>query len=294
MPEARMLDLAHLNSLRPPAVPLDRRALVKASLTIGFCAAVSPVWAQVVATPADGLVANEVRVPSGGLEIPAYRAMPDHGGPFPTVIVVHEVFGVHEYIKDICRRWARLGYYAIAPELFARQGDASAEPDATKLMANIVGKASDAQVMGDLDATLAFAKASGSADVARAAVTGFCWGGREVWLYAAHNPSLKAAVAWYGPLAFKSDELHPKNPPDILADLKVPVLGQYGGKDGGITAPQIEAMSQKLAGAGGASKIIVYPDAGHGFHADYRPSYNKADAQASWTAATAWLRDHGV
>jgi carboxymethylenebutenolidase len=289
-----MLDLDHLTSLRPPAVPLDRRALVKASLTIGFCAAVSPVWAQVIQTPADGLTANEVRVPSGGLEIPAYRAMPNQGGPFPTVLVVHEAFGVHEYIKDVCRRWARLGYYAIATELFARQGDASAEPDTTKLMANIVGKASDAQVMGDLDATLAFAKASGSADVSRAAVTGYCWGGREVWLYAAHNPSLKAAVAWYGPLGRPTDELHPKNPADIVADLKVPVLGQYGGKDTGITPAQIEAMSQKLAGAGGASKIIVYPDAGHGFHADYRPSYDKADAEASWRQATAWLKDHGV
>ncbi len=289
-----MLDVDHLNSLQPPAVPLNRRALVKASLTIGFCVAVTPVLAQVVTTSAEGLVAGQVLVPSGGIDIPAYRAMPDRGGPFPTVLVVHEIFGVHEYIKDVCRRWAKLGYYAIAPELFARQGDASAIPDAGTIMKTIVAKLADSQVTADLDATLAFAKASGSADVSRAAVTGFCWGGRQVWLYAAHNPDLKAAVAWYGPLAFAVDGLHPKNPPDVVDDLKVPVLGLYGGKDGGITQPQVEAMNQKLAAAGGASKINVYADAGHAFHADYRPSYHKDDAEDSWKQASAWLKDHGV
>jgi len=289
-----MLDIDHRNSLQPPAVPLDRRALVKASLTVGFCAAVTPVWAQVVTTSAEGLVAGEVKIPAGDANIPAYRAMPDRGGPFPTVLVIHEAFGVHEYIKDVCRRWAKLGYYAIAPDLYARQGDASKEPDLAKLLADIVAKVPDAQVTGDLDATFAFAKASGSGDVSRAAVTGFCWGGRQSWLYAAHNPALKAAIAWYGPLAYKIDSLRPTNPPDIVGDLKVPVLGLYGGKDAGITAPQIEAMSQKLAAVGGASKIIVYGDAGHAFHADYRPSYNKADAEASWKEATSWLKDHGV
>ena len=289
-----MLDRDHLNSLSPPAVPLNRRALVKASLTVGFCAAVTPVWAQAVTTSAEGLVAGEVKIPAGDADIPAYRAMPDRGGPFPTVLAVHELFGVHEYIKDVCRRWAKLGYYAIAPDLFARQGDASKEPDMAKLMADIVAKVPDAQVTGDLDATFAFAKTSGSADVSRAAVTGFCWGGRQAWLYAAHNPALKAAVAWYGPLTGPPSGLRPKNPPDIVSDLKVPVLGLYGGKDAGITAPQIEAMSQKLAAAGGASKIIVYGDAGHAFHADYRPSYNRADAEASWMQATGWLKDHGV
>jgi len=277
-----------------PPTPLNRRALVKASLTIGFCAAVTPVWAQVVNTPVDGLVAGEVRVPSAGVDIPAYRAMPDRGGPFATVLVVHEIFGVHEYIKDVCRRWAKLGYYAIAPELFARQGDASAMTDSARIAAEIVAKTSDAQVIGDLDATLAFAEASGSGDVSRAAVTGFCWGGREVWLYAAHNRGLKAAVAWYGPLGVATDALRTNNPPDIAADLKVPVLGLYGGEDRAITAAQIAAMSQKLAAAGGASKIIVYPEAGHGFHADYRPSYRKDDAQASWREATAWLKGHSV
>jgi carboxymethylenebutenolidase len=289
-----MFDSDHLNSLQPPLAPLNRRILVKASLTLGFCAAVTPVLAQVVTTSADGLVAGEVKVPAGDADIPAYRAMPASGGPFPTVLVVHEIFGVHEYIKDVCRRWAKLGYYAIAPDLYARVGDASSETDMKKIMADIVSKIPDAQVLSDLDAALAFARASGSADVSRAAVTGFCWGGRESWLYAAHNPSLKAAIAWYGPLGGAPSALKPKNPPDIVGDLKVPVLGLYGGKDAGITAPQIAAMREKLAAAGGASKIIVYDDTGHAFHADYRPSYNKADAEASWKEATAWLKDHGV
>ena len=289
-----MFDSDHLNSLQPPIAPLNRRILVKASLTIGFCAAVTPVLAQAVTTSADGLVAGEVKVPAGDADIPAYRAMPASGGPFPTVLVIHEIFGVHEYIKDVCRRWAKLGYYAIAPDLYARVGDASSETDMKKIMADIVSKIADAQVLNDLDASLAFAKASGSADVARAAVIGFCWGGRESWLYAAHNPALKAAIAWYGPLAGAPNALKPKNPPDIVDDLKVPVLGLYGGKDAGITAPQIAAMREKLAAAGGASKIIVYEDTGHAFHADYRPSYNKADAEASWKEATGWLKDHGV
>jgi carboxymethylenebutenolidase len=289
-----MFDSDHLNSLQPPVAPLNRRVLVKASLTVGFCAAVLPVLAQAVTTSADGLVAGEVKVPAGDADIPAYRAMPDHGGPFPAVLVIHEIFGVHEYIKDVCRRWGKLGYYAIAPDLYARLGDASSETDMNKIMADIVSKIPDAQVLSDLDATLAFAKASGSANVARAAVTGLCWGGRESWLYAAHNPDLKAAIAWYGPLGGAPSALKPKNPPDIVSDLKVPMLGLYGGKDAGITAPQIAAMREKLAAAGGASKIIVYDDAGHAFHADYRPSYNKADAEASWKEATGWLKDHGV
>jgi carboxymethylenebutenolidase len=198
------------------APSITRRLLVKASLGVGFCAAISPVMAQVITTPADGLVAGEVKVPAGDADIPAYRAMPESGGPFPTVLVVHEVFGVHEHIKDICRRFARLGYYAVAPELFARQGDAAAEPDIGKLFATIVNKKDDSEVISDLDATLAFAKSTGSADVGRAAVVGFCWGGRQVWLYAAHNPGLKAAVAWYGPISFAWSV--------VVADLKAPLL----------------------------------------------------------------------
>jgi carboxymethylenebutenolidase len=281
------------------APQFTRRVLVKASLSVGFCAAISPVLAQVITTPADGLVVGEVKVPTSDAEIPAYRAMPDHGGPFPTVLVVHEAFGVHEHIKDVCRRFARLGYYAIVPELFARQGDAPAEPDMGRLMTEIVFKKLDAEAASDLDATFAFAKSTGSADVGRAAVVGFCWGGRQVWLYAARNLSLKAAVAWYGPLFWRT--LQPTavareehDPPDIVGDLNVPVLGLYGGQDGFIPLAQIDEMKAKLQASGGASKIIVYPDAGHGFFADYRPDYSRADAEASWSEATRWLKEHGV
>lgn len=278
----------------PAAGPLSRRTLVKASLSMGFCAAVAPVWAQTVTTSAEGLVAGEVKIPAGDVDIPAYRAAPEGAGPFPTVLVVHEIFGVHEHIKDICRRFAKLGYYAIAPELFAREGDAAKEPDIHKLSMDIIAKTPDREVASDLDATLRFAAASGAADAARAAIVGFCWGGRQVWLYAARNPSLKAGVAWYGPLGYPADNLRPKNPPDVVEALKAPVLGLYGGVDKAIPLPQIEAMQAKLAAAGGASRIVVYPDAGHAFFADYRPSYVKADAEASWIEATAWLKAHGV
>jgi carboxymethylenebutenolidase len=273
---------------------LDRRTLMKATLGAGFCAAITPVWAQTITTPATGLVAGEVKVPSGGVDLPAYRAAPEGNGPFPVVLVAHEIFGVHEHIKDVCRRFAAAGYYAIATDLFAREGDASAEKDLQKLMSGIVAKTPDAEVAADLDATLAFAEKSGAADVSRAAVAGFCWGGREVWLYAAHNPKLKAGLAWYGPLARPHTDLQPTNPPDIVAELKVPVLGQYGGQDNSIPIVQIKAMQEKLAAAGGQSRIVVYPDAGHGFYADYRPSYVKADAEASWKEALAWLKEHGV
>jgi len=281
-----------LRSLVDGAV--TRRNVVKASLGLGFCAAISPAWAQMITTSAEGLDAGEASVEAGDAKIPAYRASPKGGGPYPAVLVIHEIFGVHEHIKDVCRRFAKLGYYAIAPDLFARQGDAAKEPDMAKIMAEIVNKTPDAEVASDLDATLRFAVASGAVDVDRAAVVGFCWGGRQAWLYAAHNPRLKAAVAWYGPLAYAASAQRPKNPPDIVEGLKVPTLGLYGGQDKSIPLAQIEAMRAKLAAAGDASRIVVYPDAGHAFFADYRPSYVKADAEASWREATAWLKAHGV
>jgi carboxymethylenebutenolidase len=210
------------------------------------------------------------------------------------VLVIQEVFGVHEHIKDVCRRFAKSGYFAIAPELYARQGDPSKEPDLQKLLASIVNKVPDAQVAGDLDATLAYAKSTGKADIDRAAVIGFCWGGRQVWMYAAHNPSLKAGAAFYGPLVGQTNELKPKNPTDIAGSLKVPVLGLYGGKDQGITAEHVAAMREALKPSASKSEIIVYSDAPHGFHADYRPSYRKDDAQDAWAKATAWFKSHGA
>jgi carboxymethylenebutenolidase len=272
----------------------DRRAVIKSALGAGFCAAVAPAWAQVITTPADGLVAGEIKVAAGEFEIPTYRAYPQGDGNFPLLLVIHEIFGVHEHIKDVCRRFAKQGYYAIAPDLFARQGDAAAETDMAKLMSGIVAKTPDKQVMSDLDATMTQAEASGKADMARAAVAGFCWGGREVWLYAASHPKLKAGVAWYGPLARPVTPNTPENPPDVVGELKVPVLGLYGGRDKSIPKDQIAAMQEKLAHGDSGSKIIVYEDAGHAFYADYRPSYVKADAEASWKAALAWLKGHGV
>ena len=276
------------------APTFHRRAVLKVTLGAGFCAAVSPVFAQAISTPATGLSAGEVKIPSEGVEIPAYRAAPEGAGPFPVVLVIHEIFGVHEHIKDVCRRFAKLGYYAIAPDLFAREGDASAEKDMGKLMSNIVGKTPEPEVAADLDATLAFAAKSGVTDMNRAAVVGFCWGGRQTWLYAERNPKLKAAVAWYGPLHRPTTPNTPKNPPDLISELKVPVLGQYGGLDKSIPQDQVADMNRQLAAAGGGSKIVVFPDAGHAFFADYRPSYVKADAEESWRMATAWLKQHGV
>jgi len=289
-----MFDANHILSLKPILAPPTRRTILKTSLSIGFCAAVSPVSAETITTSADALDVAEVKVKTADGDIPAYRAMPASGGPFPTVLVIHEAFGVHEHIKDICRRWAKLGYYAIAPELFARQGDAAAEKDMQKLMGEIVGKKPDAEAASDLDATLAFAKASGSADLSHAAVTGFCWGGRQVWLYAVHNPSLKAAVAWYGPLGGEASPLRPRSVLDVIGELKVPMLGLYGGKDQGIPQTQVEQARKELEATGTGSKIVVYQEAGHAFNADYRPSYVKSAADAGWKEATAWLKSHGA
>ena len=276
--------------------PRGRRGFLKTSLGAGFALAVQPVSAQTITTPADGLVAGEVKVPSLGVEIPAYRAMPATGGPFPTMLVIQEIFGVHEHIKDVCRRFAKLGYYAIAPELYARQGDPS-KADIKTILGDIVPKVPDAQVMADLDATVAFAKASGSADVQRLGATGFCWGGRAIWLYAAHNPGLKAAVAFYGLLGGKASPtspLKPQNPTDIGSTIKTPVLGLYGGADDNIPAAQIDEMRDELAKAKSPAQIVVYPDTPHGFFADYRPSYRKAAADDAWTRLQAWFKDHGV
>jgi carboxymethylenebutenolidase len=272
-----------------------RREVIVTSLAVGFAAAVSPVSADtVITTGTEGLTAGEVKIPVAGGEIPAYRAMPAKGGHFPVVLVVQEIFGVHEHIKDVCRRFAKEGYLAIAPELYARQGDPSKYTDWKQLYGEIVLKVPDAQVMSDLDAAVAWAGKSGSGDVSRVAVTGFCWGGRIVWLYAAHSATLKAGVAWYGRLAGESTELQPKYPIDLVADLKAPVLGLYGGKDQGIPQTDVEKMRAALAAAKNPSEIVVFPDAEHGFNADYRPSYRAEDAKEGWRRCLAWFRKYGV
>ena len=273
---------------------LTRRQVLVTSLATGFALAVQPVSAQTITTSAEGLEAGEVKIPVADGEIPAYRAMPAKGKHFPVVMVVQEIFGVHEHIKDVCRRFAKEGYLAVAPELYARQGDPTKFTDYKQLFAEIVGKVPDAQVMSDLDAAVAWAGKSGSGDVKRVGVTGFCWGGRITWLYCAHSSQVKAGVAWYGRLVGETSPLQPKYPIDVVADLKAPVLGLYGGKDQGIPLADVEKMRAALAAAKNPSEIVVFPEAGHGFNADYRPSYRAEDAREGWRQALAWFRKHGA
>ncbi len=283
-----------LRSLRP-GLDLSRREFAVTTLAAGFALAVRPVSAQTIATDSAGLEAGEVQIPVADGQIPAYRAMPSRGeGLLPVVLVVQEIFGVHEHIKDLCRRLAKLGYLAVAPELYARQGDVSKIEDLRQILSEVVSKVPDAQVMADLDATVAWAKATGKADTSKLAVTGFCWGGRIVWLYAAHNPDVKAGAAWYGRIVGDPDDLHPRNPIDVADSLKAPVLGLYGGADQGIPLASIERMRAAVKEAGKAAEIVVYPEAPHGFYADYRPTYRKEAAEDAWDRMLAWFREHGV
>jgi carboxymethylenebutenolidase len=273
---------------------LTRRQMLVTSLATGFAVAVQPVAADTITTSSDGLVAGEVKIPVADGEIPGYRAMPGKGKDFPIVLVVQEIFGVHEHIKDVCRRFAREGYLAIAPELYARQGDVSKMADWKQIISEVVAKVPDAQVMSDLDATVDWAARSSNGNRDRVAVTGFCWGGRITWLYAAHSPRLKAGVAWYGRLKGEATVLQPRYPIDLSGDLKAPVLGLYGGQDQGIPLADVEAMRAALKAAGKPSEIVVFPDAGHGFFADYRPSFKADDAAAGWARCLAWFRANGV
>ena len=277
-----------------PRSQWSRRGFVMTSLATGFALSVQPVSAQAIHTDATGLDAGEVKIPIADGSIPAYRAMPDKGGPFPTVLVVQEVFGVHEHIKDLVRRFAKLGYFAIAPELYARQGDPSKYTDIPTLISEIVSKVPDSQVMSDLDATEAYAKGTGKADTNKLAITGFCWGGRIVWLYSAHNPALKAATAWYGVIDRPRTELQPKYPIDLAADLKAPVLGLYGAADTGIPVESVERMRAACKAANKTCEIVIYPDTPHGFNADYRPSYRPEAAKDGWAKMLAWFKDHGA
>lgn len=276
-----------------PKTEFTRREFVVTSLAAGFALAVQPVAADTITTDTAGLNAGEVKIPVADGEVPAYRALPEKGGPFPVVLVVHEIFGVHEHIRDICRRFGKLGYLAVAPELYARQGDVS-KMNINEIVSQVVAKVSDAQVMSDLDAAAAWAQKSGQGDTSRLGITGFCWGGRIVWLYAAHNPKLKAGAAWYGRLVGQTDDLHPKNPIVLVAALKAPVLGLYGGQDQGIPVENVEQMRRALKAANNPSELMVYPDAPHGFHADYRSSYRPEAAQDGWRRLQGWFKKYGV
>jgi carboxymethylenebutenolidase len=275
--------------------PIPRRVFVT-TLVAGFTLATGPLNAATIITNADDLDAGEVMIGVQDGAVPAYRARPKGATNAPVILVVHEVFGVHEHIRDICRRFAKLGYYAITPNLYAREGDPGQYDmaHAKDLMTNIVSKVPDSEVMTDLDAAVAFAKGEG-ANTGALGITGFCWGGRIVWLYTAHNANVKAGVAWYGPLAGTASPLRPHTAIELAKDVKAPVLGLYAGQDMNITADQIEQMRKALAAAGNTkSRIDVFPDAQHGFLADYRPSYNEADAKEGWSRALAWFKANGV
>ena len=277
-----------------PGAGFSRRGFVMTSLASGFAVASNPVLAQAITTDSAGLVAGEVSVPVADGRMPAYRAMPAGAGKFPVLLVVQEIFGVHEHIKDMCRRYAKLGYYAIAPELYARQGDVSKMSDIGAILSTVVAKVPDAQVNTDLDASVAFAQASGNADVARLGLVGYCWGGRAAWVYANHNPRLKAAVSYYGLLDGMKSAIKPQDPVDFAASLKVPVLGLYAGIDGFVKPAVIDQMRAGIVKSGSGSEIVVFPNVNHGFNADYRPTYDKTAAVYAQKLAADWLKDRGV
>ncbi|MGH8855178.1 MAG: dienelactone hydrolase family protein [Telluria sp.] len=272
---------------------VDRRVFLKAAVGSGFAVAALPVVAQTqIQTSAEGLDAGDHIVLIDGQNVPVYRAQPKDRTNLPVVLVISEIFGVHEHIKDVARRFAKAGYLAVAPDLFVRQGDATATPQPA-LMTNIISKTPDAQVMSDLDAIVKWTKQRGG-NTARLGVTGFCWGGRITWLYAAHNPDVKAGVAWYGRLVGEPSANQPKHPVDVAPGLKAPVLGLYGAKDNGIPLATVERMRSALAEGNSKSLIHVYPNSGHAFHADYRPSFNAEDAKDGWSRALNWFATHGV
>ena len=287
-------DFDSLIGKTPLSEGVDRRGFIKTALGTGFAAAVLPVAAQtVIKTDTAGLTAGEVMLDVKGQKVPVYRAQPAGKTNLPVILVVSEIFGVHEHITDVARRFAKQGYLALAPELFVRQGDPLKYGSIAELQKNIIAKVPDEQVMGDLDACVAWAKDNGG-NIDKLGITGFCWGGRIVWLYCAHNPKIKAGVAWYGRLVGEKTPLTPQHPIDIAPTLKMPVLGLYGGKDQGIPVDSVEKMKAVLAQGSSKSEFIIYPDAGHAFHADYRPSYVEADAKDGWKRCLDWFKSHNV
>ncbi len=274
-------------------MPFDRRTFLMTTLMTGFTAAVARADTAPIHTDTTGLDAGEAQIPVADGHLPAYYARPQGNGPFPVIVVIEEIFGVHEYIKDVCRRFAKLGYLAVAPELYARIADLSKMTDPQEIVAKVISKAPDATMLTDLDSTTVWAGAN-HGDLNRLGVTGFCRGGRDTWLFAEHNTTVKAAVAWYGPVKGPVSTIQPHTPTDLAASLHCPLLGLYGGKDPSIKPADVQAAAQAARDAGHVVEIKVFPDAGHGFHADYRATYNQAAAQAGWSEALAWFKSHGV
>lgn len=290
-----------ISDSNPSAARLDRREFFATSIFAAgmFAAAVSPIQAQTkITTDNKGLIEGEVKIPVAGGEMPAYRAMPDtRGKKFPVVMVVHEIFGVHEWIQDVSRRFAKLGYMAVAPALYARQGDVKTIAQIQQLQRDIFSKIPDTQAMADLDATVAWAKKN-SGNTKKLSITGFCWGGRIVWLYAAHNPKVDAGAAWYGRLKYaenaQKNPVQPTMPIDVAQKLKVPVIGLYGGQDQGIPLDSVQRMEDELKKGKSKSRMVVYPTAGHGFHADYRPGFNKEASEDAWQKLQDWFKANGA
>ncbi|MBB3119140.1 dienelactone hydrolase family protein [Pseudoduganella violacea] len=273
---------------------MDRRDFIKAPVGTSFAAAALPVVAQnVIKTDSAGLEAGVVTIKVAGTDVPVYRAQPAGKTGLPVVLVISEIFGVHEHIADVARRFAKEGYLALAPELFVRHGDVKNAPNVADLIKNIIANTPDSEVFADLDAVVAWAGKNGG-DLNRLAITGFCWGGRITWMYAAHNPKIKAGVAWYGRLTGETHAVYPRHPVDVAASLKANILGLYGAKDQGIPLETIEQMKAALAKGSSKSEFVVYPNSGHAFHADYRPSYVAADAKDGWARALAWFKANGV
>jgi carboxymethylenebutenolidase len=271
-----------------------RKFIVMGTLAAGFAVCTHPISAQVITTDSVGLVAGSVQIPVANGAIPAYRAMPDRGSNFPVILVIQEIFGVHEHLQDICRRLAKVGYMAIAPEMFVRQGDVSKLETVEEIISQVVSKVPDAQVMSDLDATIAWARNSGKAKMNQVGITGFCWGGRITWLYAVHSPNIQAGVAWYGRLVGDYSPMTPQHPINVAANLTVPVLGLYGGNDELIPMDTVQNMRRILFQGSSQSDIFVYPGAPHGFLADYRPTYRQKEAREAWGRMIGWFKRNGV
>ena len=286
-----MNDMQGLSGLA--SYPLARRGMLMSGLVSGLTLATTRVEAQVVRTDSAGIEAMEVKIPTADGELPGYLAKPVGAGPFPIVLVNEEIFGVHEYIKDVCRRFAKIGYVAVAPEIYARIGDLTKMTDAAQIVSTVISKEPDATMLSDLDSAVKFAAAHGG-DANRLGVTGFCRGGRATWLFATHGPTVKAAVAWYGPVLGTPTAIQPKSPTDVAGELRCPLLGLYGGLDTGIKPDDVQAAAAKARAAGKTVEIVIYPDAPHGFHADYRPSYKAADAADGWMRLQAWFKKYGA
>ena len=272
---------------------IKRRTVVMTSVITGFSLAADRAHGQEIHTGTEGLEAGETKIFSDAVDLPGYYAKPAGAGPFPMVLVIEEIFGVHEHIKDICRRLAKVGYLAVAPELYARIGDLSTMTDVGQIVRDVISKAPDEQLMRDLDNTIVWAGKNGG-DLGRIGVTGFCRGGRDVWLYDAHNPALRAAVAWYGPVGGQPSAIQPKTAADVAGDLHAPLLGLYGKEDQSIPVAALLQAESKAKSAGKTIEIIVYDNAGHGFNADYRPSYKAAAAMDGWNRMLAWFKKYGV